>query len=80
MDTVSAPIVAMSTCGSDSLLVYTRGNVLHHYLFNFVNGSVNLILVGQIAFHGIIRAPLRVRAVSWVVPQHQIRELGQSMR
>jgi RAB6A-GEF complex partner protein 1 len=32
-----------------------------------------LVPVGQIAFHGVVRAPTRVRSVSWVLPDAQLR-------
>ncbi|GAB7350920.1 hypothetical protein MBLNU459_g1432t1 [Dothideomycetes sp. NU459] len=69
------PIVCVATTGDDSLLVYTYDNVLLHYLFLSSQKSINLVQVGQIAFHGIIRAPPRVRAISWILPEDQ-REHG----
>ena len=35
--------------------------------------AVRLVQVGQIAFHGLIRAPARVRAISWILPDAQRR-------
>ncbi|KAK8196793.1 WD40 repeat protein [Zalaria obscura] len=69
------PVVYMTTTGDDSLLVYTYENVLLHYIFTPIGSSVTLTQVGQIAFHGIIRAPSRVRAINWVLPDDQ-RENG----
>ena len=37
---------------------------------------MTLVQVGQIALHGIVRAPARVRAVSWILPDHQLRKLS----
>lgn len=37
--------------------------------------AVKLVHVGQIAFHGLIRAPARVRAISWILPDAQRRTL-----
>jgi hypothetical protein len=61
----------MATSGEDSLLVYTYENVLLHYIFISSSKTVKLAQVGQIAFHGIIRAPPRVRAISWILPEEQ---------
>ena len=61
----------MATSGEDSLLVYTYENVLLHYVFVSSAKTVKLAQVGQIAFHGIIRAPPRVRAISWILPEEQ---------
>ena len=63
----------ISRSGGDSLLVYTFDNVLYHYVVTTVSGLIKLIQVGQIAFHGIIRAPARVRAISWILPDEQLR-------
>lgn len=70
-ETLAYPVVCMSTSGEDSLLVYTYENVLLHYIFVSSSKSVKLVQVGQIAFHGIIRAPPRVRAISWILPEEQ---------
>ncbi|KAF3481507.1 uncharacterized protein GIQ15_04266 [Arthroderma uncinatum] len=35
---------------------------------------ISLVQVGQIAFHGIVRAPARVRAISWILPEDQLRD------
>ncbi|KAF2833045.1 RIC1-domain-containing protein [Ophiobolus disseminans] len=67
-----APIVLIAPSGEDSLLVYTYENVLYHYVINVADAAVKLIQVGQIALHGIIRAPPRVRALSWILPEDQI--------
>lgn len=69
------PVVCVATTGDDSLLVYTYDNVLLHYIFLSTQKSIKLVQVGQIAFHGIIRAPPRVRAISWILPEDQ-RENG----
>ena len=55
------------------LLVYTNENVLFHYVIQCTENSVRLVQVGQITFHGIIRAPTRVRAISWIVPDEQLQ-------
>ena len=64
----------MSLTGQDSLLVYTYQNILYHLVINASPTSVTLVQVGQIALNGIVRAPARVRAVSWILPEHQMRE------
>jgi len=68
-----APIVLIAPSGEDSLLVYTYENILYHYVIGVTNATVTLVQVGQIALHGIIRAPPRVRALSWILPEEQIR-------
>ncbi|KPI43789.1 Guanine nucleotide exchange factor subunit ric1 [Cyphellophora attinorum] len=67
------PIVFVGPSGEDSLLVYTHENILYHYVISMDNNKSQLIQVGQIAFHGVVRAPSRVRSVSWVVPESQLR-------
>ncbi|KAK4959381.1 WD40 repeat protein [Elasticomyces elasticus] len=75
---LSAPVILLTTSGSDSLLVYTHDNVLLHYIITPTasgltsSGGVKLVQVGRIGFHGIIRAPPRVRAISWILPEEQI--------
>lgn len=69
----SMPIVFVGPSGEDSLLVYTYENILYHYILNITPRGAQLVQVGQIAFHGIVRAPSRVRSVSWVVPDVQLR-------
>jgi RAB6A-GEF complex partner protein 1 len=58
----------------DSLLVYTYDNILYHYIITATPKAVELVQAGQIAFHGIVRAPARVRAVSWILPDEHLRE------
>lgn len=58
--------------GDDSLLVYSYENILYHYIIDVTSTAVKLVQVGQIALHGIIRAPLRVRALSWILPDDQM--------
>lgn len=69
------PVIHMALQDANSLLVYTHENVLLHYVFDASPSSVRLVQVGQIGFHGIIRAPARVRSISWIVPDEQ-RENG----
>ena len=69
-----SPAVVITLAGQDSLLVYTYENVLYHYIVNALGATVSLVQVGQIALHGIVRAPARVRAVSWILPDHQLRK------
>jgi RAB6A-GEF complex partner protein 1 len=69
---VSAPIVHLAPSGEDSLLVYTYENHLYHFIINASNASIRLVPVGQIALSGIIRAPARVRALSWILPEDQL--------
>lgn len=69
----SMPIVFVGPSGEDSLLVYTYENVLYHYVISMKEHRAQLVQVGQIAFHGVVRAPSRVRSVSWVVPDVQLR-------
>ncbi|ETI22291.1 hypothetical protein G647_06364 [Cladophialophora carrionii CBS 160.54] len=72
-ESFSMPIVFVGPSGEDSLLVYTYENILYHYILNITERGAQLVQVGQIAFHGIVRAPSRVRSVSWVVPDSQLR-------
>ncbi|KAF7543305.1 hypothetical protein G7046_g10026 [Stylonectria norvegica] len=68
-----APVVLVTTSGEDSLLVYTYENLLYHFIFTPGGaGSVRLVQVGQIAFHGIVRSPARVRGLSWILPETQL--------
>ncbi|TGO64583.1 hypothetical protein BOTNAR_0086g00230 [Botryotinia narcissicola] len=69
-----APVVLIAPSGEDSLLVYTYENLLYHYIFATTSGVVKLVQVGQIAFHGIVRSPARVRGLSWILPDEQILE------
>ncbi|XDG10537.1 hypothetical protein ABKA04_010152 [Annulohypoxylon sp. FPYF3050] len=67
-----APIVLITPSGEDSLLVYTYDNLLYHFVFAPVSGAMRPIQVGQIAFHGIVRSPARVRGLSWILPESQM--------
>lgn len=67
-----APAVVITTSGEDSLLVYTYENQLYHYIFAPGQDTVRLVQVGQIAFHGIVRSPARVRGLTWILPETQL--------
>ena len=69
-----SPIVLITPSGEDSLLVYTYDNLLYHFLFAPVGGSIKIVQVGHIAFHGIVRSPARVRGLSWILPEHQLQD------
>jgi hypothetical protein len=69
-----APVVLITPSGEDSLLIYTYDNLLYHFIFAPVAGSTRLVQVGQIAFHGIVRSPARVRGLSWILPEEQLRD------
>ncbi|KPM34397.1 hypothetical protein AK830_g12173 [Neonectria ditissima] len=71
---IPAPVVLVTTSGEDSLLVYTYENLLYHFIFTPYGGSVRLVQVGQIAFHGIVRSPARVRGLSWILPETQMAD------
>ena len=71
---MNSPAVHVGTSGDDSILVYTHDNVLDHYVVAADKKTVRLAKVGQIGLHGIIRAPARIRSVSWIVPDHQLRK------
>ncbi|KFA47711.1 hypothetical protein S40293_08098 [Stachybotrys chartarum IBT 40293] len=73
-ESIPAPVVLVTPSGEDSLLVYTYENLLYHYVFTSYNGSPRLVQVGQIAFHGIVRSPARVRGLSWILPESQLVE------
>ncbi|KAI1845646.1 hypothetical protein JX266_008257 [Neoarthrinium moseri] len=70
--TLPAPVVLITPSGEDSLLVYTYDNLLYHFVFAPVGNAVRPIQVGQIAFHGIVRSPARVRGLSWILPESQL--------
>jgi hypothetical protein len=72
VETLPSPVVLIAPSGEDSLLVYTYDNLLYHYIFTTTSGSVGLVQVGQIAFHGIVRSPARVRGLSWILPDEQL--------
>jgi len=74
VQTLPAPVVLIAPSGEDSLLVYTYDNLLYHYIFTATTSAVKLVQVGQIAFHGIVRSPARVRGLSWILPDEQILE------
>ncbi|KKY32316.1 putative ric1-domain-containing protein [Diaporthe ampelina] len=69
-----APVVLLTPSGEDSLLAYTYDNLLYHFIFAPFGNSVRLVQVGQIAFHGIVRSPARVRGLSWILPETQLVE------
>ena len=69
-----SPVVFIGPSGEDSLLVYTYDNILYHYIINSTQPQITLVPVGQIAFNGIVRAPTRVRSISWVLPEDQMRK------
>ena len=73
VERLASPAVVMSMSGEDSLLIYTHENILYHYIVSSSNDNIKLVQVGHIGLHGIVRAPARVRAVSWVIPDYQIR-------
>lgn len=72
-ESFSMPIAFVGPSGEDSLLVYTYENILYHFILNTTERGAQLFQVGQIAFHGVVRAPSRVRSVSWILPEHQLR-------
>lgn len=74
VEILPAAAVIISITGQDSLLVYTFENVLYHYIVNASSTSVSLVQVGQLALNGIVRAPARVRAVTWILPDFQLRK------
>ncbi|KAI5818466.1 RIC1-domain-containing protein [Pyronema omphalodes] len=74
LETLPSAIVLITLTGNDSLLVYTNDNILYHYIVQSLETSVRLVQVGQITFYGIIRAPARVRAISWIVPDEQLHD------
>ncbi|KAL5630984.1 hypothetical protein BROUX41_000856 [Berkeleyomyces rouxiae] len=71
---IHSPIVLVTLSDEDSLLVYTYDNVLYHFLIVPANGLVSLVQVGQIAFHGIVRSPARVRGLGWILPDSQLSD------
>jgi hypothetical protein len=59
----------MSISGANSLLVYTYENILYQFV---ISSPAGLVLTGQMGFNGIVRAPARVRSISWILPDDQI--------
>ncbi|CAD6503818.1 BgTH12-05563 [Blumeria graminis f. sp. triticale] len=78
-ENLAAPAVIIAPSGEDSLLVYTSDNLLYHFIFVHNLGHLKIKLVGQIALHGIIRAPARVRGLSWVLPNNDRFEDDRSL-
>ncbi|KAL8869054.1 MAG: hypothetical protein Q9174_004558 [Haloplaca sp. 1 TL-2023] len=74
IETLSSAAVVISLTGQDSLLVYTYENILYHYILNASGAAVTLVQVGQLALNGIVRSPARVRAVTWILPEIQMRD------
>ncbi|KAF3932307.1 hypothetical protein ABW19_dt0206858 [Dactylella cylindrospora] len=74
IETLPSPVVLVTLTGDDGLLAYTHDNVLYHFIFATTKDTVVLRLVGQITFHGIVRAPARVRSISWILPEEQLHE------
>lgn len=72
VEQLSAPAISTMVSGTDSLLVYTYDNILLHYIIITEASTSKLVQVGQIGFHGIIRAPPRVRSISWILPEDQL--------
>lgn len=73
LEILPAPVVFIGPSGEDSLLVYTSENTLYHFVISVTSQGMSLVQVGQIAFHGVVRAPTRVRSVSWILPEKQLR-------
>lgn len=74
VEQLPSAVVTMSLTGQDSLLVYTYQNILYHFVISASQAAVTLVQVGQIALNGIVRAPARVRAVNWILPEYQLRK------
>ncbi|MCJ1321713.1 hypothetical protein MMC15_007058 [Xylographa vitiligo] len=72
VERLTSPIVFITPTGENSLLVYTSENDLYHYIISASDSGIQLVQVGQIGLHGIVRAPARVRAVTWYIPEHQL--------
>ena len=70
----------MSSVGEDSLLIYTQENLLYHFIITTSSSEVRLVQVGQIGLHGIVRAPTRVRAVTWSIPDYQLGKAMDNLR
>ena len=73
IEPLPAPVVTITPSGDDSLLIYTYENNLYHYVINTVRDTLEIVQVGAIGLHGIVRAPARVRAVTWYIPEYQLR-------
>lgn len=73
LEIMPASVVFLGPSGEDSLLVYTSENILYHFVISITSQSTNLVQVGQITLHGVVRAPTRVRSISWILPENQLR-------
>ncbi|KAH8917166.1 RIC1-domain-containing protein [Atractiella rhizophila] len=67
-----APVVLLSIF-DDSLLVYTLDNTFYHFLLLPSRDGIQLRMCGSIGFEGVVRNPMRVRGMSWLVPKSQQR-------
>lgn len=73
LEILPASVIFLGPSGEDSLLVYTSENILYHFVISATSQGMSLVQVGQIAFYGVVRAPTRVRSVSWILPEDQLR-------
>ena len=73
-EVLPAPPIVITPTAEDSLLVYTYDNFLYHFIITVTSTGVRLVQVGKIGLHGIVRAPARVRAITWYIPEHQRRK------
>ena len=73
-EVLPAPPIVITQTGADSILVYTYDNFLYHFIITVASTGVQLVQVGQIGLHGIVRAPARIRAITWYIPEYQRRK------
>ncbi|ORY05246.1 RIC1-domain-containing protein [Basidiobolus meristosporus CBS 931.73] len=60
------PVIYLSIM-DDSLLVYTMDNILHDYRISTrSDGSLDVELLQQISFEGVISVPGRVQCITWL--------------
>lgn len=72
---VPSPVLVM-TLLDNSLLVYTADSMLYHFVIIPTSDSIRIQLCGSISFRGLVTVPARVRALSWLIPEAQKRELS----
>ncbi|KAK9768887.1 WD40 repeat protein [Basidiobolus ranarum] len=62
---LAKPVIYLSIM-DDSLLVYTMDNILHDYRISIrSDGSLEVELLQQISFEGVISVPGRVQCITW---------------
>lgn len=73
-------VVTMALTGQAALLVFTQQNILYHFAIHASSDHVALVKDGEVALGGVIRAPARVRAISWIqCESHLLQNMSTSV-